>query len=155
MFNQNDTKIINIHSKIMTRFYREYSGRSICRHWLVFPCLQVFDEEDNDVTPQPLYQDDPAAVQTKARLFLDEISVGSTSDQATASGSFTMPFSRYQDWGSNNWSWSEMAWSCGSCVCVCVFLFFCVCWVLNLTVHSVWGLTIFVGTKSWMLQLEH
>ncbi|XP_044076026.1 dynein axonemal intermediate chain 4-like [Siniperca chuatsi] len=57
--------------------------------------VRVFDEEDNDVTPQPLYRADPAAVQTKAnRFFLDEISAGSASDQTTATGSFTMPFSR-------------------------------------------------------------
>ncbi|XP_026229533.1 WD repeat-containing protein 78, partial [Anabas testudineus] len=58
-------------------------------------CLQVFDEEDNDVTPQPLYQTDPGTVQMKAsRFFVDEISAGSTSDQTSATGSFTMPFSR-------------------------------------------------------------
>uniref|UniRef100_A0A8C3ADS3 Dynein axonemal intermediate chain 4 n=1 Tax=Cyclopterus lumpus TaxID=8103 RepID=A0A8C3ADS3_CYCLU len=52
-------------------------------------------ECNNDVTPQPLYQADPAAAQSKAsRLFLDEISAGSASDQTTATGSFTMPFSR-------------------------------------------------------------
>ncbi|KAM9349995.1 dynein axonemal intermediate chain 4 [Symphorus nematophorus] len=58
--------------------------------------VRVFDEEDNDVTPHPLYQADPAAaVQAKAsRLFLDDISAGSSSDQSTATGSFTMPFSR-------------------------------------------------------------
>ncbi|XP_068427679.1 dynein axonemal intermediate chain 4 isoform X4 [Clinocottus analis] len=57
--------------------------------------VRVIDEEDNDVTPQPLYQADPAAVQAKAsRLFLDEISAGSTSDQTTATGSFSRPFSR-------------------------------------------------------------
>ncbi|XP_041805802.1 dynein intermediate chain 4, axonemal [Chelmon rostratus] len=57
--------------------------------------VRVLDEDDNDVTPQPLYQEDPAAVQVRAsRLFLDEISAGSASDQASATGSFTMPFSR-------------------------------------------------------------
>ncbi|XP_031695695.1 WD repeat-containing protein 78-like, partial [Anarrhichthys ocellatus] len=57
--------------------------------------VRVFDEEENDVTPQPLYQADPAAAQAKAsRMFLDEISAGSASDQAAATGSFTMPFSR-------------------------------------------------------------
>ncbi|CAI5661355.1 unnamed protein product [Oreochromis niloticus] len=56
--------------------------------------VQVFDEENNDVTPQPLYQADPGAVQPM--LFVDEISVGSASDQPTATGSFTLPFSRYQ-----------------------------------------------------------
>ncbi|KAL6104729.1 dnai4 [Pungitius sinensis] len=57
--------------------------------------VRVFDEEDNDVTPQPLYQADPAAPHAKScRLFLDEISAGSASDQTTATGSFTMPFSR-------------------------------------------------------------
>uniref|UniRef100_A0A8C4GD73 Dynein axonemal intermediate chain 4 n=1 Tax=Dicentrarchus labrax TaxID=13489 RepID=A0A8C4GD73_DICLA len=51
----------------------------------------------NDVTPQVLYQADPAAVQAKAsRFFMDEISAGgSASDQTTTTGSFTMPFSRY------------------------------------------------------------
>ncbi|XP_071346282.1 dynein axonemal intermediate chain 4-like isoform X2 [Trachinotus anak] len=57
--------------------------------------LRVFDEDDNDVTPLPLYQADPGAVQAKAsRFFVDEISAGSASDQTTATGSFTMPFSR-------------------------------------------------------------
>ncbi|XP_018517753.1 dynein axonemal intermediate chain 4 [Lates calcarifer] len=56
---------------------------------------RVFDEDDNDVTPQPLYQADPGAVQAKAsRFFVDEISAGSASEQTTATGSFTMPFSR-------------------------------------------------------------
>ncbi|XP_030606878.1 dynein axonemal intermediate chain 4 [Archocentrus centrarchus] len=54
--------------------------------------IRVFDEENNDVTPQPLYQADPGAVQPK--FFVDEISAGSASDQTTATGSFTMPFSR-------------------------------------------------------------
>lgn len=56
----------------------------------------MFDEEDNDVTPKLLYQAHPVALQAKAsRLFLDEISAaGSTSDQISATGSFTMPFSR-------------------------------------------------------------
>lgn len=62
----------------------------------MFFCLQVFDEDDNDVTPEPLYQADPAAVQARAsRFFLDEIYVGSASDQMSATGSFSMPFSRY------------------------------------------------------------
>ncbi|KAK9539508.1 hypothetical protein VZT92_004609 [Zoarces viviparus] len=57
--------------------------------------VRVFDEEENDVTPQPLYQADPAVAQAKAsRMFLDEISAGSASDQAAATGSVTMPFSR-------------------------------------------------------------
>ncbi|KAL7387061.1 hypothetical protein ABVT39_017776 [Epinephelus coioides] len=57
--------------------------------------VRVFDEDENDVTPQPLCQADPAAAQVKAsRLFLDEISAGSVSDQTTASGSFSLPFSR-------------------------------------------------------------
>ncbi|XP_038574870.1 dynein intermediate chain 4, axonemal-like [Micropterus salmoides] len=60
------------------------------------PAVRVFDEEDNDVTPQPLYRADPTAVQNKAncRFFLDEISAGSASDQITVTGSFAMPFSR-------------------------------------------------------------
>ncbi|XP_047444353.1 dynein axonemal intermediate chain 4 isoform X2 [Mugil cephalus] len=57
--------------------------------------VRVFDEEDNDVTPQPLYQADPGAVQAKAsRFFADEFSAGSSSDQTTTTGSFAMPFSR-------------------------------------------------------------
>ncbi|XP_078119915.1 dynein axonemal intermediate chain 4-like [Sander vitreus] len=57
--------------------------------------VRVFDDEGNDVTPQPLHHADPAAAQAKAsRLFLDEISAGSASDQITATGSFAMPFSR-------------------------------------------------------------
>ncbi|XP_037644614.1 dynein intermediate chain 4, axonemal isoform X2 [Sebastes umbrosus] len=60
--------------------------------------VRVLDEEDNDVTPQPLYRADAAAaaaVQVKAsRLFLDEICAGSASDQTAATGSFTMLFSR-------------------------------------------------------------
>ncbi|XP_026170340.1 dynein axonemal intermediate chain 4 isoform X2 [Mastacembelus armatus] len=57
--------------------------------------VRVLDEEDNDVTPQPLYQADPGAVQLKtSRFFVDEISGSSTSDQTSATGSFTMPFSR-------------------------------------------------------------
>ncbi|XP_037313135.2 dynein axonemal intermediate chain 4 isoform X2 [Pungitius pungitius] len=57
--------------------------------------VRVFDEEDNDVTPQPLYQADPAAPHAKScRLFLDEISAGLASEQTTATGSFAMPFSR-------------------------------------------------------------
>ncbi|KAM7401377.1 hypothetical protein PAMA_005526 [Pampus argenteus] len=56
---------------------------------------RVFDEEDNDVTPQPLYQAEAGAAQAKAsRFFLDEISAGSVSEQTTTSGSFTLPFSR-------------------------------------------------------------
>nr|XP_014265059.2 WD repeat-containing protein 78 isoform X2 [Maylandia zebra] len=54
--------------------------------------VRVFDEVNNDVTPQPLYQADPGAVQPM--LFVDEMSVGSASDQPTATGSFTLPFSR-------------------------------------------------------------
>ncbi|XP_076600849.1 dynein axonemal intermediate chain 4 [Chaetodon auriga] len=57
--------------------------------------VRVLDEDDNDVTPQPLCQEDPTAVQVKvSRLFLDEISAGSASDQTSATGSFTMPFTR-------------------------------------------------------------
>ncbi|KAM8850820.1 dynein axonemal intermediate chain 4 [Spinachia spinachia] len=57
--------------------------------------VRVFDEEDHDVTPQALYQTDPAAPHAKScRLFLDEMSAGSASDQTTATGSFTVPFSR-------------------------------------------------------------
>ncbi|XP_067385458.1 dynein axonemal intermediate chain 4 isoform X2 [Channa argus] len=57
--------------------------------------VRVFDEEGNDVTPQPLYQADPGAVQAKgSQFFMDEISAGSSSDQTTVTGSFNMPFSR-------------------------------------------------------------
>ncbi|KAE8291421.1 WD repeat-containing protein 78 [Larimichthys crocea] len=57
--------------------------------------VRVFDEDDNDVTPQPLYVADPAAVQTKtSKIFLDEISAGSALDQTTTTGSFSLPFSR-------------------------------------------------------------
>ncbi|XP_037537903.1 dynein axonemal intermediate chain 4 [Nematolebias whitei] len=53
--------------------------------------MQVFDEEGSDVTPQPLYQADPGTTQnTISRLLVDECSV----EQTTATGSFTMPFSR-------------------------------------------------------------
>jgi len=58
--------------------------------------VQVFDEDERDVTPQPLSHAHPAAAQAGAsRLFLDEISAGSASDQTTATGSFTVPFSRW------------------------------------------------------------
>ncbi|XP_008298114.1 dynein axonemal intermediate chain 4 [Stegastes partitus] len=57
--------------------------------------VRVFDEDGNDVTPQPLYQADPGATQAKgSRFFVDEISAGSASDQTTATGSFTMQFAR-------------------------------------------------------------
>ena len=61
-------------------------------------CLQVLDEENNDVTPQPLYKADPGAVQDKgSRFFVEEICAESASDQITATGSFTRPFSRYHN----------------------------------------------------------
>ncbi|KAG7524804.1 hypothetical protein JOB18_017068 [Solea senegalensis] len=60
--------------------------------------VRVFDEEDNDVTPQPLYHADPAgAVQARGcRFFVEELSAGpgSTSDHTTATGSITVPLSR-------------------------------------------------------------
>ncbi|XP_034468590.1 WD repeat-containing protein 78 isoform X5 [Hippoglossus hippoglossus] len=56
---------------------------------------RVLDEENNDVTPQPLYKADPGAVQVKgSRFFVEEICAESASDQITATGSFTRPFSR-------------------------------------------------------------
>ncbi|KAM4728041.1 dynein axonemal intermediate chain 4 isoform 2-T2 [Anableps anableps] len=55
--------------------------------------VRVFDEENNDVTPQPLYQVDLGA-EPASRFLVDELSAGSTSDQTTFTGSFTMPFSR-------------------------------------------------------------
>ncbi|XP_022059983.1 dynein axonemal intermediate chain 4 isoform X2 [Acanthochromis polyacanthus] len=59
------------------------------------PAVRVFDKDDNDVTPQPLHQADPGTAQAKgSRFFLNEISGGSGSDQTTATGSFTMPFSK-------------------------------------------------------------
>uniref|UniRef100_A0A3Q1AS69 Dynein axonemal intermediate chain 4 n=1 Tax=Amphiprion ocellaris TaxID=80972 RepID=A0A3Q1AS69_AMPOC len=57
------------------------------------PAVRVFDEDNNVVTPQPLYQADPGTAQAKgSRFFMNEISGGS--DQTTATGSFTMPFSK-------------------------------------------------------------
>ncbi|XP_069571998.1 dynein axonemal intermediate chain 4 [Brachyistius frenatus] len=59
------------------------------------PAVRVFDEEGNDVTPEPLHQADPGAAPAKAsRFLLDEISAGSASEQTMATGSFTMPFFR-------------------------------------------------------------
>ncbi|XP_053293169.1 dynein axonemal intermediate chain 4 [Pleuronectes platessa] len=56
---------------------------------------RVLDEENNDVTPQPLYKADPGAVHVKgSRFFVEEICAESASDQITATGSFTRPFSR-------------------------------------------------------------
>ncbi|XP_032421476.1 WD repeat-containing protein 78 isoform X1 [Xiphophorus hellerii] len=54
---------------------------------------RVFDEENNDVTPQPFYRADLGA-EPGSRFLVDELSAGSTSDQTTFTGSFTMPFSR-------------------------------------------------------------
>ncbi|XP_047223253.1 dynein axonemal intermediate chain 4 isoform X4 [Girardinichthys multiradiatus] len=55
--------------------------------------VRVFDEENNDVTPQPLCQADLGAEQV-SRFLVDELSGGSASDQTMFTGSFTMPFSR-------------------------------------------------------------
>ncbi|KAF7223108.1 dynein axonemal intermediate chain 4 [Nothobranchius furzeri] len=53
------------------------------------PAVQLLDEEGNDVTPQPLYQVDPAAAPLKVSRFLvDQLSFGSVSDHTTVSGSF-------------------------------------------------------------------
>ncbi|XP_013869307.1 dynein axonemal intermediate chain 4 [Austrofundulus limnaeus] len=52
--------------------------------WM-FTCMQVFDEEANDVTPRPLYQPDPGSQTTVSRLLLDE----SFADHTAATGSFT------------------------------------------------------------------
>lgn len=66
--------------------------------------LQVLDDDGNDVTPQPLSQADPSgAHQAKGdRFFVEDITGGSASEQATAAGSFTMPFSRYMCIFANN-----------------------------------------------------
>ncbi|KAJ0059322.1 hypothetical protein NL108_015507, partial [Boleophthalmus pectinirostris] len=58
--------------------------------------IRVFDEEENDVTPQPLYQGESGAGPPKSsRFFLDEISAGLSLDQMTTTGSsFSLPFSR-------------------------------------------------------------
>ncbi|XP_035993731.1 WD repeat-containing protein 78 [Fundulus heteroclitus] len=55
--------------------------------------VRVFDEENNDVTPQPLHQAGLGAEQAN-RFLVEELSAGSASDQTTFTGSFTMPFSR-------------------------------------------------------------
>uniref|UniRef100_A0A087Y5G6 Dynein axonemal intermediate chain 4 n=1 Tax=Poecilia formosa TaxID=48698 RepID=A0A087Y5G6_POEFO len=55
--------------------------------------VQVFDEENNDVTPQPFYRADLGA-EPGSRFLVDELSAGSTSEQTMFTGSFTMPFSR-------------------------------------------------------------
>ncbi|KAK2843981.1 hypothetical protein Q5P01_010640 [Channa striata] len=58
------------------------------------PPVRVLDEEDNDVTPQPLYQADPEPVQVKtSRMFVDEMSAGISSEPSAVTGSFNMPFS--------------------------------------------------------------
>ncbi|KAM9789891.1 dynein axonemal intermediate chain 4 [Neosynchiropus ocellatus] len=57
--------------------------------------VRVIDEDGNDVTPLPLLQAETSGSQTRSsRLFLDDFSAGSASDNTTASGSFSMPFSR-------------------------------------------------------------
>lgn len=57
----------------------------------------MFDDDNNDVTPVPLYQSEPAAVRSKVtRFFLDEISVGSASYHTSVAGSLSTPFSRCQ-----------------------------------------------------------
>ncbi|XP_016519756.1 WD repeat-containing protein 78 [Poecilia formosa] len=55
--------------------------------------VRVFDEENNDVTPQPFYRADLGA-EPGSRFLVDELSAGSTSEQTMFTGSFTMPFSR-------------------------------------------------------------
>uniref|UniRef100_A0A665TVC3 Dynein axonemal intermediate chain 4 n=1 Tax=Echeneis naucrates TaxID=173247 RepID=A0A665TVC3_ECHNA len=56
---------------------------------------RVFDDDDNEVTPLPLYQTDPRAVQGRASMFfVDEISAETASDSSTAMESFTAGFSR-------------------------------------------------------------
>ncbi|KAK7879829.1 hypothetical protein WMY93_033499, partial [Mugilogobius chulae] len=58
--------------------------------------VRVYDEEENDVTPQPLHQGECGAGPIKNnRFFLDEISAGLSVDQMTTTGSsFSLPFSR-------------------------------------------------------------
>uniref|UniRef100_A0A8D3E9F8 Dynein axonemal intermediate chain 4 n=1 Tax=Scophthalmus maximus TaxID=52904 RepID=A0A8D3E9F8_SCOMX len=65
---------------------------------------RVLDDDGSDVTPQPLSQADPSgAHQAKGdRFFVEDITGGSASEQATAAGSFTMPFSRYMCIFANN-----------------------------------------------------
>lgn len=58
----------------------------------------MFDEEGHDVTPRPLLQADPGAAQARScRFYMEEVSAapGSVSEQTAASGSLTVPFSRY------------------------------------------------------------
>ncbi|XP_071010746.1 dynein axonemal intermediate chain 4 [Oncorhynchus clarkii lewisi] len=63
--------------------------------------VQVFDENGKDVTPQPLYQPDPAAVMSKhSKIFASDTSGGTMSDfystayQTTTNASFAGPFTR-------------------------------------------------------------
>ncbi|XP_072296618.1 dynein axonemal intermediate chain 4 [Eucyclogobius newberryi] len=58
--------------------------------------VRVFDEEENEVTPQPLQQGECGAGPIKSsRFFLDELSAGLSLDQMTTTGSsFSLPFSR-------------------------------------------------------------
>ncbi|XP_053739752.1 dynein axonemal intermediate chain 4 [Synchiropus splendidus] len=57
--------------------------------------VRVIDEDGNDVTPLPLLQVETSGIQTRSsRFFLDDFSAGSASENTTASGSFSMPFSR-------------------------------------------------------------
>lgn len=59
-------------------------------------CLQVFDKDGNDITPQPLYpvRCSAAAVQChKFSRFLDEISVGAASE-TSGDSICSIPFSR-------------------------------------------------------------
>ncbi|XP_028327682.1 dynein axonemal intermediate chain 4 [Gouania willdenowi] len=56
--------------------------------------VRVFDEENNDVTPQPLSQDAGVTQAESSRFLQDELSAGSVSLQTAGSGSFTgMPCS--------------------------------------------------------------
>ncbi|XP_028282954.1 dynein axonemal intermediate chain 4 [Parambassis ranga] len=65
------------------------------------PAVRVFDKENNDVTPLPLYQADPGAAQAKASRFLtEEMFAGSASDQTTTIGSFSQAHSRSGLWSS-------------------------------------------------------
>lgn len=70
----------------------------MCVHWLF---AKVFDETGQDVTPQPLYQLEPGAMQTKqSKIFSrHDTSEGIVSDflstvyhttSASAAGPFTM-----------------------------------------------------------------
>lgn len=57
----------------------------------MFTCMQVFDEDNNDVTPQPLQQPDAGSQTTISSLLFDENSADHTAD----TGSIFGPLFRY------------------------------------------------------------